>query len=125
MSVLNELARSFYETHSFKWDRDKGFTLASGYTSPFYVDCRALMAHPSARRLVGQLAHEALIGAEIDCLGGVDGHRCTGDRRSERAGWSGQGGAMWREGHQFADDRRPDRSAKPQELTIRVCPTCS
>jgi orotate phosphoribosyltransferase len=72
MSVLNELARSFYETHSFKWDREKGFTLASGYTSPFYVDCRALMAHPSARRLVGQLAHEALIGVEIDCLGGLE-----------------------------------------------------
>src|SRR5687767_4926375 len=25
---------------------------------------------------------------------------------------------MRREGHQFADNRRPDRSAKPQELTI-------
>ena len=31
--------------------------MASGHVSPFYVDCRALMAHPSARRLVGQLAH--------------------------------------------------------------------
>ena len=72
MSVLNELARSFHETHSFKWDREKGFTLASGYTSPFYVDCRALMAHPSARRLVGQLAHEALMGIEVDCVGGLE-----------------------------------------------------
>ena len=50
----------------------KGFTLASGHVSPFYVDCRALMAHPSARRLVGQLAHGALMGVEIDCLGGLE-----------------------------------------------------
>jgi orotate phosphoribosyltransferase len=30
------------------------------------------MAHPSSRRLVGQLAHEALAGVEIDCLGGLE-----------------------------------------------------
>jgi orotate phosphoribosyltransferase len=30
------------------------------------------MAHPSARRLVGQLAHEALTGVKIDCLGGLE-----------------------------------------------------
>jgi orotate phosphoribosyltransferase len=67
-----QLARAFHETHSFKWDTTKGFTLASGQISPFYVDCRALMAHPSARRLVGQLATEALTGVEIDCLGGLE-----------------------------------------------------
>ena len=67
-----QLARAFHDTHSFKWDKAKGFTLASGHVSPFYVDCRALMAHPSARRLVGQLAHEALTGIEFDCLGGLE-----------------------------------------------------
>jgi orotate phosphoribosyltransferase len=72
MSTSRELARAFHETHSFKWDQDKGFTLASGYVSPFYVDCRALMAHPSARRMVGQLAHDALMGVELDCLGGLE-----------------------------------------------------
>jgi orotate phosphoribosyltransferase len=70
--TAEKLARTFHETRSFKWDRGKGFTLASGQVSPFYVDCRALMAHPSARRLVGQLAHEALMRAEIDCLGGLE-----------------------------------------------------
>ena len=30
------------------------------------------MAHPGSRRLVGQLAHEALAGVEIDCLGGLE-----------------------------------------------------
>ncbi len=72
MSTAKELARAFHETRSFKWDQQKGFTLASGHVSPFYVDCRALMAHPSARRLVGQLAHSALREMEIDCLGGLE-----------------------------------------------------
>lgn len=67
-----QLSRAFHDTHSFKWDKVKGFTLASGHVSPFYVDCRALMAHPSARRLVGQLAHEVLRGVEFDCLGGLE-----------------------------------------------------
>ena len=72
MTVRDALVRAFHETRSFKWDPDKGFTLASGQVSPFYVDCRALMAHPSARRFVGQLAHEALAGVALDCLGGLE-----------------------------------------------------
>jgi len=72
VTTQEQLARAFYATHSFKWDKDKGFMLASGQTSPFYVDCRALMAYPSARKLVGQLAHEALGGVECDCLGGLE-----------------------------------------------------
>jgi orotate phosphoribosyltransferase len=71
-TIRQELAQAFHTTRSFKWDREKGFTLASGHISPFYVDCRALMAHPSARHLVGQLAHAALTGIEIDCLGGLE-----------------------------------------------------
>ncbi len=50
----------------------KGFTLASGATSPFYVDCRALMAHPSARRLVAQLAWEAIHTLDLTCIGGLE-----------------------------------------------------
>jgi len=72
VTIREQLAQAFHHTQSFKWDREKGFTLASGQTSPFYVDCRSLMAHPSARRLVGQLAHEALAGLAIDCLGGLE-----------------------------------------------------
>ena len=70
--VREQLAKAFHETQSFKWDPDKGFTLASGQISPFYVDCRALMAYPSARRLVGQLTLEVLAGVTIDCLGGLE-----------------------------------------------------
>lgn len=72
MAAREELARAFHSTQSFKWDPQKGFTLASGAVSPFYVDCRALMAHPSARRLVAQLAYEALHPVELTCLGGLE-----------------------------------------------------
>ncbi len=72
MTVREQLAKAFHDTQSFKWDRDKGFKLASGEISPFYVDCRALMAHPEARRLVAQLAYEALTDIEFDCLGGLE-----------------------------------------------------
>ena len=72
MTVREQLAQAFHDTGSFKWDRDKGFKLASGEMSPFYVDCRALMAHPEPRRLVAQLAYETLAGIELDCLGGLE-----------------------------------------------------
>lgn len=70
--MRDQLAKAFLETQSFKWDPDKGFTLASGLTSPFYVDCRSLMAHPSTRRLVGGLAYNLLRPVECDCLGGLE-----------------------------------------------------
>ena len=67
-----ELANAFHDTKSFKWDQGKGFTLASGLTSPFYVDCRSLMAHPGSRCLVANLACEALRPVNLDCLGGLE-----------------------------------------------------
>lgn len=70
--MREQLAKAFHETQSFKWDPQAGFKLASGLSSPFYVDCRALMAHPSARRLVAQLAYEALHSVELHCLGGLE-----------------------------------------------------
>ena len=70
--MREQLAKAFYETQSFKWSPQEGFRLASGLTSPFYVDCRSLMAHPSSRRLVAQLAYEILRPLEVDCLGGLE-----------------------------------------------------
>ena len=67
-----QLAEAFHETHSFKCDPVNGFTLASGLKSPFYVDCRSLMAHPGSRRLVASLAYESLRPVELDCLGGLE-----------------------------------------------------
>lgn len=72
MTARNDLARAFHDTESFKWDPTKEFKLASGQTSPFYVDCRSLMAYPGPRRLVGHLAYDALSGVSIDCLGGLE-----------------------------------------------------
>ncbi|MBX3320846.1 MAG: orotate phosphoribosyltransferase [Nitrospira sp.] len=72
MTVQEQLAKLFHETQSFRWDRDKGFKLSSGEISPFYVDCRALMAHPEARRLVAHLAYDALTDITFDCLGGLE-----------------------------------------------------
>jgi orotate phosphoribosyltransferase len=72
MTARDDLALAFHDTQSFKWDPIKGFALASGQTSPFYVDCRSLMAYPASRRLVGHLAHDALAGVMIDCLGGLE-----------------------------------------------------
>jgi len=72
VTLREQLAKAFHDTGSFKWDRTNGFKLASGEISPFYVDCRALMAHPEARRLVAQLAYDALIDVEFDSLGGLE-----------------------------------------------------
>jgi orotate phosphoribosyltransferase len=72
MTLRDDLARAFHETQSFRWDPQEGFKLASGLSSPFYVDCRSLMAHPSARHVVAQLAYEALIPLELNCIGGLE-----------------------------------------------------
>lgn len=70
--LQDELSAAFHTTQSFKWDPKGGFKLASGLMSPFYVDCRTLMAFPSARRLIAQLAYEATRDLEVDCLGGLE-----------------------------------------------------
>ena len=70
--LKNDLVEAFYATHAFNWDPNKGFRLASGLTSPYYVDCRALMAQPSARALVAGLAWQRLNHLPIDCIGGLE-----------------------------------------------------
>jgi orotate phosphoribosyltransferase len=70
--LKNNLVEAFYTTHAFKWDPNKGFRLASGLTSPYYVDCRALMAQPSARAFVARLAWQRLNHLRIDCIGGLE-----------------------------------------------------
>ena len=72
MLLKETLATAFITTHSFKWDKEKGFKLASGVTSPFYVDCRVLMAHPGPRALVAQLAFDAMEHLPVDCVGGLE-----------------------------------------------------
>lgn len=70
--LKDDLARAFLSTRSFKWDPTAGFKLASGVISPFYVDCRSLMAHPAPRNLVAQLAFQAIKDLPFDCIGGLE-----------------------------------------------------
>lgn len=70
--VREALLKAFLETGSFKWDPVAGFTLASGATSPYYVDCRVLLAHPGPRQLVAQLACERIRDLSLDCIGGLE-----------------------------------------------------
>src|SRR2546430_14803059 len=69
--LKDDLARAFITTQSFKWDPAAGFKLASGITSPYYVDCRVLMAHPAPRHLVAQLAFAQIKDLALNCVGGV------------------------------------------------------
>ena len=72
METSQQLATLFWQYEAFKWDPDNGFVLASGETSPYYVDCRALLAHPDARWLVAQLACAAIHDLALDAVGGLE-----------------------------------------------------
>lgn len=69
--LKNDLARAFLATESFRTN-PAGFTLASGAVSPYYVDCRVLMAHPGPRLLVAQLATTMIQDLAIQCIGGLE-----------------------------------------------------
>lgn len=68
----DDLAKAFITTQSFKWDPAGGFKLASGITSPYYVDCRVLMAHPAPRHLVAQLAFARIKDLALNSVGGLE-----------------------------------------------------
>ena len=72
MDASRQLATLFWRYQAFQWNPRTGFVLASGATSPYYVDCRALLAHPDARWLVAQLACAAIRDLPIDAVGGLE-----------------------------------------------------
>ena len=72
MTSKDGLIQAFHTTRSFQWDSKTGFKLASGHMSPFYIDCRVLMAEPNARHLVARCAWDLVDRLEIDCLGGLE-----------------------------------------------------
>ena len=66
------LIQAFQQLEAFKWDPHEGFRLASGKTSPYYVDCRVILAHPHSRHLVAQLAFHHLQGIPFTQIGGLE-----------------------------------------------------
>ncbi len=66
------LLQAFHALHAFKWDARGGFRLASGVTSPYYIDCRIVLAHPHSRHLVAQLAWDLLKTHEFTLIGGLE-----------------------------------------------------
>ncbi|GJL63764.1 MAG: orotate phosphoribosyltransferase [Nitrospirales bacterium] len=66
------LLHTFHTTNAFQWDKHTGFRLASGRTSPFYIDCRIVLSHPGPRHLVATLAYEQLKNFAFDLVGGLE-----------------------------------------------------
>ena len=66
------LLQAFHDLEAFKWNAKEGFRLASGKTSPYYVDCRIVLAHPYSRHLVAQLAFDLLKTQDFHLIGGLE-----------------------------------------------------
>ena len=66
------LLQAFHDLEAFKWNAQEGFRLASGKTSPYYVDCRIVLAHPYSRHLVAQLAFDLLKTQDFHLIGGLE-----------------------------------------------------
>ena len=66
------LIQAFHDLEAFKWNTRESFRLASGKTSPYYVDCRIVLAHPYSRHLVAQLAFDRLKKFDFHLIGGLE-----------------------------------------------------
>ena len=66
------LIQAFHDLEAFKWNTQEEFRLASGKTSPYYVDCRIVLAHPYSRHLVAQLAFDRLKKLNFHLIGGLE-----------------------------------------------------
>lgn len=66
------LLNAFYDLDAFRQDWIDGFTLSSGETSPFYVDCRVVMSYPYMRTLVATMACWVLRDKTYGAVGGLE-----------------------------------------------------
>lgn len=72
MNPKDELIGAFHQLGAFQWNPKEGFRLASGIISPYYVDCRIILAYPRPRYLVAQLAFEKLKEYSFTLIGGLE-----------------------------------------------------
>lgn len=72
MNPKDELIDAFHRLGAFRWNPKEGFRLASGLVSPYYVDCRTILAHPRPRYLVAQLAYQRLQEYAFTLIGGLE-----------------------------------------------------
>lgn len=66
----NELLNILY-TKSFRFDPEKGFTLASGQKSDVYIDVKKTVLRAEGMRLTGYAFYQALKDEELDGIGGL------------------------------------------------------
>ena len=72
MRPKDELIQTFHQLGAFQYNPNEGFRLASGIISPYYIDCRIILAHPRPRYLVAQLAFNKLKDYDIALIGGLE-----------------------------------------------------
>lgn len=56
---------------AFQYREDPPFTLASGRTSPYYFNCKAVTFDPEGMNLIGQILFEMLEGSGVTAAGGL------------------------------------------------------
>ena|SRR5437016_6958997 len=70
------IARLLLAAGAVRFARERPFTLAAGWASPVYVDCRVLIGDPVARRAVTACAAQAVAAAfapgEIEIIAGAE-----------------------------------------------------
>lgn len=64
-------------THGFRHTPDQPYTLSSGRTSPYYIDCKAALCKPEALALAAEVFYERIKSLEaarhvrVDAVGGL------------------------------------------------------
>ncbi len=56
---------------SFKYSKDKPFTLVSGRTSPYYFNCKPTTLDPEGMNLIGAIIFDMLAGSGVSAAGGL------------------------------------------------------
>jgi hypothetical protein len=69
-AAMRERLLTLLAERSYHYRPEKPFTLASGATSPFYLDARVTTWDPEAKPLIGALVFD-LVNGKADAIGGL------------------------------------------------------